>query len=347
MNLKSLDRRDFLRGTLAAASWAALPSLAACAPTERPTGFHYDELYLAHDTGEDHPERPARLRAVIDRLRGAEWYPDLHPIPLRAATTSELELVHDPAYVALARTEIEGGARRLSTGDTNVSAESYRVSTHACGAVLEAVDAVMDGRVKNAFCTVRPPGHHATQDRGMGFCVFNGVAVAARYAQARHGIERVLIVDWDVHHGNGTQDIFYDDGSVFYMSTHQSPFYPGTGAIEETGEGAGLGLTMNRPFAEGAGDAEVVGAFRDDLLPAARDFAPDLVLVSAGFDARHGDRLGGFEVTDEGFRELTRIMLEIADASAGGRIVSMLEGGYTPEGLASAVHAHVDELVRG
>ncbi|MBT8405651.1 MAG: histone deacetylase [Gemmatimonadetes bacterium] len=346
--MRSLDRRDFLRGTLAAASWAALPSsLTACAPRTRPTAFHYDDLYLTHDTGEDHPERPARLTAVMDRVSAAEWYPDLHQIPLRAAETSELELVHDPEYVALARTEIEGGARRLSTGDTNVSAESYRVSTHACGAVLEAVDAVMDGRAKNAFCAVRPPGHHATPDRGMGFCVFNAVAVAARYAQVTHGVERVLIVDWDVHHGNGTQDIFYADGSVFYMSTHQSPFYPGTGALEETGEGPGSGLTMNRPFAEGAGDAEVVGAFRNDLLPAALDFAPDLILISAGFDARHGDRLGGFEVTDEGFRELTRIMLEIAHVSGGGRIVSMLEGGYTPEGLASATCAHVEELVRG
>ncbi len=345
--MRSMDRRDFLRGTLAAASWAALPSLSSCAPRPTPTAFHYDDLYLSHDTGDTHAESPLRLTAVMDRLRAAEWYPDLLQIPLRSATTSELELAHDPAYVALARAEIEGGARRLSTGDTNVSAESYRVSTHACGAVLGAVDAVMEGRAKNAFCAVRPPGHHATPDRGMGFCVFNGVAVAARYAQTRHGVERVLIVDPDVHHGNGTQDIFYDDGSVFYMSTHQSPFYPGTGALDEAGEGAGAGLTMNRPFAAGAGDAEVVGAFRDDLLPAALEFAPDLVLISAGFDARHGDRLGGFEVTDEGFREITRIMLEIAHRSAGGRIVSVLEGGYTPEGLASAAHAHLDELVRG
>lgn len=344
--MSSMDRRDFLRGTLAAASWAALPSISSCAPGTTPSAFHYDDLYLAHDTGEGHAEHPGRLTAVMDRLRGAEWYPDLLQLPLRAAEIPELELVHDPAYVALARNEIEGGARRLSTGDTNVSSESYRVSTHACGAVLEAVDAVLEGRAKNAFCAVRPPGHHATPDRGMGFCVYNGAAVAARYAQRKHGVERVLIVDPDVHHGNGTQDIFYADGSVFYMSTHQSPFYPGTGAIDETGEGAGAGLTMNRPFAEGAGDAEVVGAFRNDLLPAALDFAPDLILISAGFDARHGDRLGGFEVTDEGFREITRIMLEVAHQTAGGRIVSVLEGGYTPEGLASATHAHLEELVR-
>jgi acetoin utilization deacetylase AcuC-like enzyme len=342
-----LDRRDFLRGTLAAASWAALPSLTACAPRARPTGFHYDDLYLAHDSGEDHPERPERVSAIVERLGTAEWYPELYQIPLRAAEVSELELVHGPAYVALVQTEIEAGAQRLSTGDTNVSADSYRVALHACGAVLEAVDAVMDGRAKNAFCAVRPPGHHATRDRGMGFCVFNSVAVAARYAQVHHGIERVLIADWDVHHGNGTQDIYYADGSVFYMSTHQSPFYPRTGMVEETGEGAGLGLTMNRPFAEGAGDAEIVGAFRDDLLPAAREFAPQLTLISAGFDSREDDLLGGFQVTDEGYRELTRIMVEVANVAGGGRLVSMLEGGYNLEGLASGAHAHVEELVRG
>ncbi len=179
----------------------------------------------------------------------------------------------------------------------------------------------------------------------MGFCIFNVVAVAARYAQRTHGVERVLIADWDVHHGNGTQDIFYEDESVFYMSTHQSPFYPGTGARNETGAGEGVGTTMNRPFRAGAGDREIVGAFRDDLLPAAREFRPDLVIVSAGFDSRVDDLLGGFQVTDQGFRELTRIMLEIAEIAGNGRLVSVLEGGYSLSGLASAAEAHVDELV--
>ena len=292
-----------------------------------------------------HPERPGRLLAVEQRLRGEAWFDSLQPLSPREADIEAIALVHDPRYVELVRQEVEGGRRQLSTGDTVISEESYTVALGMVGGVLEAVDAVMSGRARNAFCAVRPPGHHATGVRGMGFCLFNGVAVAARYAQRVHGVERVLIADWDVHHGNGTQDIFYSDGSVFFMSTHQYPFYPGTGPIEETGEGAGAGLTMNRPFPAGAGDDEVIGAFTDDLLPAARAFRPDLVLVSAGFDSRIGDLLGGFRMTDDGFRTLTRVMLEIADVAAGGRLVSVLEGGYSLAGLASAAHAHVEELV--
>ncbi len=343
---ENVSRRDFVRASSGLAAYGFLPSFAPRAAQPVPTGFLYDELYLEHDSGRLHPERPQRLLAVVDRLQGAEWYGSLLPIPSRAAETSELQLVHDPAYVELARAEIESGARRLSTGDTNVSLASYRVAIQAVGGVLATVDAVLEGRSKNAFCAVRPPGHHATADRGMGFCVFNNVAIAARYAQEVHGVGRVLIADWDVHHGNGTQDLFYEDGSIFYMSTHQSPFYPRTGAFEETGAGAGAGLTMNRPFAEGAGDAEVVGAFRDDLLPAAREFAPDLTLISAGFDSRVDDLLGGFLVTDGGYRELTRIMLEISNVSGNGGLVSVLEGGYNLDGLASGVYAHMDELVR-
>ncbi|MBM3792368.1 MAG: histone deacetylase, partial [Acidobacteria bacterium] len=243
------------------------------------------------------------------------------------------------------RRECAAGRTRLSTGDTVVCPESYSIALQAAGGVLQAVDAVIGGKAKNAFCAVRPPGHHATPDRGMGFCVFNNVAIAARYAQARHGVERVLIADWDVHHGNGTQDVFYRDGTVFFMSTHQSPLYPGTGKREETGEGAGEGTTMNRPFPPGAGNRQIVAAFRDDLLPAARKFKPDLTLISAGFDSRAGDSLGEFEVDDDGFRELTGIMLEIAGIAGGGRLISVLEGGYNIEGLASAAVAHLEVLV--
>ena len=337
-------RRDFLRGSLGAMAYIGTSSLGS-GRQQSGTGYLWDSVYLEHDTGPGHPERPERLDAIDARLRSAEWYPLLHRLDPREAEVYELELVHEPEYVDLVRREVEMGRRELSTGDTVISPASYRVALATVGGILDAVDAVMAGQAKNAFCAVRPPSHHATPNRGMGFCVFNGVAIAARYAQTRHGIERVLIADWDVHHGNGTQDTFYTDGTVFYMSTHQAPFYPGTGFRSETGEGAGAGLTMNRPFRAGAGDAEIVGAFRNDLLPAAREFRPDLVLVSAGFDSRVDDLLGGFRVTDDGFRELTRIMLEIADIAGDGRLVSVLEGGYNLEGLAAGVYAHVDELV--
>ncbi len=237
------------------------------------------------------------------------------------------------------------GFHELSTGDTIISARSLDAASRATGAALNAVDAVFDKKVQNAFCIVRPPGHHATPTKGMGFCIFNSVAIAARYAQRKYGIERVLIADWDVHHGNGTQDIFYTDGSVFFFSTHQHPWYPGTGAPEETGEGRGAGMTMNCPFPAGSGRREILGAFEQMLAPAAKKVKPELVLISAGFDSRIDDPLGNFLLTDADFADLTRVMLQIADQSAGGRVVSVLEGGYSLTGLAAAVHSHVQTLI--
>jgi acetoin utilization deacetylase AcuC-like enzyme len=263
----------------------------------------------------------------------------------RSATEEELLLCHTPPYLRSARHDIDAGYRYLSTGDTDIDKRSWEVAVRAAGGVLNAVDAVMAGRAQNAFCVVRPPGHHATSSRGMGFCVLNNIALAARYAQRRHGVERVLIVDWDVHHGNGTQEIFYSDPSVFFFSTHQWPLYPGTGRADETGDGAGLEATMNFPFPAGSGRAEILGAVEDSLIPAADRFRPDLVLISAGFDSRVDDLLGDFTLTDEDFSDLTRRVMQIADRHAGGRVVSLLEGGYNLPGLASAAAAHAGTLI--
>lgn len=309
------------------------------------TGLAADPAVERHDPGPGHAEQPARFRAVMNRLEASGLLGGLVRLDPRRASDDELALAHTREYLQLVEREVVQGRGELSTGDTAIGPHSAEAARAAAGCTLAAIDAVCLARVDRAFCAVRPPGHHASAARGMGFCLFNTIAVAARYAQRRHGVERVLIADWDVHHGNGTQDIFYADGSVLFFSTHQSPWYPGTGASSERGEGPGDGLTINCPLPAGSGRAEVIGAFEKLLVPAAKVFRPDLVLVSAGFDSRAGDPLGEFLLTDEDFRDLTRRMKEIADAYAGGRLVSILEGGYNLEGLALGVEAHVRELV--
>ena len=300
-----------------------------------------DDACRAHLAGVQHPERPERYDAVMEGLGVAGLLARMQRLPVRTVTEEELLLCHTPQYLAAARRDIESGRPYLSTGDTDVSGESWNVAARAAGSVLNAVDAVITGGALNAFCAVRPPGHHANAGRGMGFCVFNNIAIAARYAQRRHGLSRVMIVDWDVHHGNGTQDIFYDDGSVFFFSSHQWPLYPGTGRADETGEGEGEGATMNFPFPAGSGRSEILGAVQAHLLPAAARFKPELVLISAGFDSRVGDPLGRFTLTDEDFADLTRTVMSIGD----GRVVSVLEGGYNLTGLALASTAHVSTLM--
>jgi acetoin utilization deacetylase AcuC-like enzyme len=255
-----------------------------------------------------------------------------------------LERVHPADYIQLVAHEAAAGSHQLSTGDVDICAATPEVARLAAGCAVAAVDAVFGREVHNAFCAIRPPGHHAGRRIGMGFCVFNNVAVAARHAQAVYGAEHVAIVDWDVHHGNGTQDIFYSDGGVLFFSTHQSPWYPGTGAASETGSGKGLGKTINCPLAAGAGRTEVVAAFQERLLPALDAFGPDLILLSAGFDSRLGDPLGQFRLMDEDFRELTALMMDAAEKYCDGRLVSLLEGGYNLPGLAMAAEAHVRTL---
>jgi acetoin utilization deacetylase AcuC-like enzyme len=316
-------------------------------PASLPTGLLYDDVYLRHLSGNTgHPERPERLIAIHDAFDKAGLLQSLFAIHPRRVTQEELELVHKPSYIALVRRELSDvqGLRELSTGDTLVSRDSLEAAEFAAGGVLNVVDAVMQGKVKNAFAAVRPPGHHATPTRGMGFCIFNNVAIAARYAQKKYGLRRVLIVDWDYHHGNGTQETFYEDGSVFYFSTHHYGAYPGTGSAQETGAGKGAGKILNVPLPPGASDAQIVEAFQNKLVPAARNFKPDLILISAGFDGMRNDLLGVFDITPAGFAAITRIVAGLAKELCQGRLVSVLEGGYRLDGLAESVLAHVQVL---
>jgi acetoin utilization deacetylase AcuC-like enzyme len=309
------------------------------------TALVADPKCLRHDTGFGHPERAERFTAVFEGLKNAGLLKRLALIEPRVVTMEDLELAHGARYLVLAEHEITSKLPQLSTGDTAISPASWEAARAAAGSALAAVDAVMTGNAANAFCLVRPPGHHASADRGMGFCILNNVAIAARHAQKRHGLKRVLIIDWDVHHGNGTQGIFYADGSVFFFSTHQWPWYPGTGPAHEIGEGAGKGMTLNCPLPAGSGRAEIFAAFEKQLVPAMDNFRPELVLISAGFDSRIDDPLGHFRLSDQDFADLTKLVRQIADQHAKGRVVSLLEGGYSLTGLASAATAHVAALL--
>ncbi|MES2440468.1 MAG: histone deacetylase [Verrucomicrobiota bacterium] len=307
-----------------------------------PVGVHFAPGYERHDTGYGHPESADRYRGLEAALSGlSEAFVRL---PGRRAQVAEILLAHDPDYHDLVLREVKFYADHLSTGDTAVCRESYEVAMEAAGAVLAAVDAVMRGDVSSVFCAVRPPGHHATASRGMGFCIFNHVAIAARYLQSRHGLGKIAIIDWDVHHGNGTEAIFLRDPSVFYASLHQQNIYPFTGPATERGQDAGEGTTLNIPLPGNSDGAVALREWIARLEPAIDAFQPDFLIISAGFDARAGDPIGGLRWDDNTFAEMTRRCVALADRWCGGRIVSSLEGGYNPEGLASAAMAHVRAL---
>jgi acetoin utilization deacetylase AcuC-like enzyme/formylglycine-generating enzyme required for sulfatase activity len=313
-------------------------------PTTKTTGFIYDDIYLEHKTTPGHPERPERLVEIIKRLKADGLYAQLLELRPAPAALDWIQTVHSLDYIERAQKSSEGGAGFLDSADVPISRRSYDAAVMAAGGVLTAVDAVMKGQVANAFCAVRPPGHHAMENRAMGFCIFNNVAIGTRYVQKKYGVSNVLIVDWDVHHGNGTQAAFYDDPTVLYFSVHQYPFYPGTGSEAEKGDGKGLNYTINVPLPTGSGDDAYVKVFEERLRPAALAFGPDFVFISAGFDAHENDLLGGMKVTADGFAELTRIVKAIAARCCNGRLVSVLEGGYHLGGLAASVEAHIRVL---
>jgi acetoin utilization deacetylase AcuC-like enzyme len=294
-----------------------------------------------HDTGWGHPEHVGRLRAITRALRNhPELFDRLDHIEGRHATADELSLVHDYDYVCRIEELSRSGGGRLDP-DTVASEGSWDAATAAAGCVLDAVDLAMDGRAIRSFSAVRPPGHHALRDRAMGFCLFGSVALAARYARTRHGVDRVLIVDWDVHHGNGTQALVEGDPGIHFVSMHQWPWYPGTGAANERGEHGNL---WNIPMPAGLPPERYVDALQRGVEEATTGFVPDLVLISAGFDCLRGDPLGGFTLGNAHIVELTRFLVDRADAWCAGRVVSALEGGYAPEQVGEACAVHMDAL---
>ena len=309
-------------------------------------GLFYHPDYLLHDTGPGHPERPERVQALMTHLvQSSVWSKLSHTRPEPADVESILQ-VHPEKYVKSIEQRCRSGERVLDMGDTHVCQESYRIALLAAGAVVQAVDQVVTGSLRRAFCLVRPPGHHAETATAMGFCLFNNVAIAARRAQTQHGIKRVAIVDWDVHHGNGTQEIFYRDNSVLYLSTHQYPFYPGTGAKSETGKDEGEGYTVNCPLPAGSGEREYLQEFQQAIIPALEKFRPEFVLISAGFDAHRNDPLAQMQLTEDSFAKFTTLVREVAERYAGGRIVSVLEGGYDLHGLSRSVEEHLKLLLQ-
>ncbi|MEN6620616.1 MAG: histone deacetylase [Smithella sp.] len=308
----------------------------------RKTGIVKDERYMLHTAGFAHPESPLRLAAIYEMLDSPGMSKKFVEIKPREATHEEIAAIHSLSYINHIA-ETAGHTVQLDP-DTATSPETYQIARLAAGGVINAIDSVINGSVNNAFAFVRPPGHHAERGSAAGFCIFNNVAIGAMHAILKHGLKRILIVDWDLHHGNGTQHIFYDDPRILYFSTHQYPFYPGTGSMDEIGQGKGKGYTVNVPLRGGRGDGDYVKIFRKILQPVALEFNPELVLLSAGFDIYHLDPLGSMCITPGGFAAMAYILLNIADHCCDGRLVAVLEGGYNFQGLTKSVKAVLEVM---
>jgi len=314
--------------------------------TTRRTGIVRDPIYQDHIAGAGHPESPERLVAINDRLDQEEINAALEAIIPRAATKDELGWNHTSSYIDLVQATSGRQSHQLDP-DTATSPGSWQAACLAVGGVFALLDAIDNSIIDNAFALIRPPGHHAEADRAMGFCLFNNVALGAHYGRQVLGYERVVIVDWDLHHGNGTQNSFYSDPNVLYFSTHQYPYYPGSGGVHEVGEGRGKGFTVNVPLSVGAGDETYAAIFNRLLVPVCKSFSPDLILVSAGFDIHVDDPLGGMRVSQVGFAYLARVLLELADSCCGGNLLFCLEGGYDLQGLAAGVVGVLKECKGG
>ena len=306
-------------------------------------GYVYDPIYLRHDTGQ-HVENARRLEAIIAQLDKSGLKQQLAMIEPRAASIEELTSVHHEQHISHVQAVAQKGGGWLDP-DTVMSPDSYKAALYAAGGAIKATEAVIDGVVSSAFALVRPPGHHATSLRAMGFCLFNNVAVATKYAMSKYNLERIAIIDFDVHHGNGTQETFYDNPQVLYISTHEYPFYPGTGSIEETGGGAAKGTTVNIPLSSGCGDSEYTQVFEQIIAPVVRRFNPQFIFVSAGYDAHWDDALALMQVTTTGFAQMVGIIKQLADELCSGRLVFSLEGGYNLNALAVSVKATLDILM--
>lgn len=307
-------------------------------------GIILDKLYFDHDNGMGHPESQDRLVAILDMLNQTGLRDEVINLNPRDATKEEICLVHEERYYDLIQST-KGKIRVYLDPDTSTCPVSFEAAVRASGGMLSAIDGVINKEIDSAFAIVRPPGHHAERNRAMGFCIFNSVAVGASYVLNAHSLNRVLIVDWDLHHGNGTQNMFYDSTDVLYFSTHQFPYYPGTGSVKEIGVGNGTGFTVNVPLDVGMGDVEYMKIFFEILNPIMEQFRPEIILVSAGFDTFYDDPLGGMSVTPEGFAQMTRFLKEAAEKYCGGKIVFILEGGYNLDGLWLSTKEVIEELL--
>jgi len=303
----------------------------------------FDDIFLEHNTGNGHPENAQRLLNTREYLKSKGYWNDNNIQKPEKCSIEEITSVHNKEYVKKIELMCEKGSSMLDA-DTRLSAKSYEAAIYACGAATTAVDKIMEKSCKSAFCLVRPPGHHATPQTGMGFCLFNNAAISARYIQSKYKLDRILIIDWDVHHGNGTQDAFYDDPSVLYFSMHRFPFYPGTGSKNEKGNGNGLNYTVNVPLDAYTETDEYFAQFKEVINGQAKEFNPQFIIISAGFDAYINDPIGGLGLEIKDFTNLTEIVVQLAEECCEGRIVSCLEGGYHLADLPKCIEAHLNAL---